>query len=89
MGNFYCKKCGIYYSISRFIYKSKKYYDQFQNELKCKCGEVLVYINDKSGVPILGSNKSEQKNQLKKRAKQHYNKEIKEKQIDMNKNIKL
>ncbi|HNQ20276.1 MAG TPA: hypothetical protein PKI46_04355 [Bacteroidales bacterium] len=87
--NFKCPECGKEHFISQFSFRGDgKHYDKYSKVLKCDCEnkcELIFIEKEFTGIPTIGSNKSQQIDLLKKRSKEHFNKEIKEKKEVMNK----
>lgn len=86
--NFKCPNCNTEHYIPEFIVMtSGKYvHKKTKKDIVClNCNTNLKYTAIKRGIPTIGSNKQEQKDLIKKRAKNHYNKEIKERKYEMHK----
>jgi len=84
--NFKCD-CGKTFFVHQFSYVSGKFFDRHRKELKCECGLSLKHI-PKTKIPIAlnigkfeGLPVHEKSAILKKRSKEHFNKEIKEQKI--------
>ena len=87
--NFKCPTCGKEHYISQYISKGDgKTYDKYKKLLTCDCEAKSELESTKQwdgGMPTLGSSYQKQTQILKDRSKQHFNKEIKERQVELNK----
>lgn len=73
---------------TEFIYK-----DNYGKELLCECGNKLKSLSQFTGeLPYFGKvgsmNTEEKRNMLKKRSSDHFNREIKEKKHEMERDMK-